>query len=379
MAHELNLDVHSLGLEYGLLERAQEDLCQVSVRLGQAFSAYARALQDRRRGEVRIALYGASKSGRAALGFLRACPGVTVVGFVDEYSISDDIAGLPCVSLARAQELYPVDAFVVAVAPRHLPGVIPGLAALGAGVEICSMYATARQTPPDLQEHEDAPQRFASHEYSSRLREFLRQERGTPRSKNERPGEYAFIFNWLARLYPDSILDVGAGSTSLPHLMHLCGFDVTAIDLDPLANRHYYLEQADIVTDDLGRKFQTITCVSTLEHIPLHDQAVANMHRHLLSGGVLLLTVPFHETQYVPNIHDHAGTSRPCSTGVTRVFSRREVDAWLAQCDWELVGEELYAHFSGPLFTLGEEFYPMRRVNRGEAKADLACLALRKR
>lgn len=370
----------NLGLAYGLLDTAKTDLPGTCARLAEAFSGLVQGLRQRHKHPVRVAVYGASESGRAAWSFLRACEGVEVAGFLDAYSLSDDFAGLPCVPPAQAVVLSPLDAIVVAVAPRHLPAVLAALA--GQEAEVVSMYAPS-DTPEDAPQaqatpHADAGQRFAVHEHSRRLREHLKQERDARLEPNERPAEYAFVFNWLGKLYPDSILDVGAGSTSLPHLMHLCGFDVTAIDFDPLANRHYYLEKADITTDDLGRRFHAITCISTLEHVARHQEAMANMFRHLLPGGVLLLTVPFHETRYVANIHALAGTSRPCGMGITQIFSWSEVDAWRADSGWELVDEELYAHFTGELFTLGKEFYPMRRLARGEGKADLACLALRR-
>ena len=46
---------------------------------------------------------------------------------------------------------------------------------------------------------------------------------------NERPVEYGFVFKKLAEIYPRSILDVGTGTTALPHLMRNCGSLVTAV------------------------------------------------------------------------------------------------------------------------------------------------------
>lgn len=47
---------------------------------------------------------------------------------------------------------------------------------------------------------------------------------------NERPIEYRFVFHHLSRLHPTNVLDVGTGTTGLPHLIKNCGFLVTAID-----------------------------------------------------------------------------------------------------------------------------------------------------
>ena len=45
---------------------------------------------------------------------------------------------------------------------------------------------------------------------------------------NERPVEFGFVFRKLSELYPRTILDVGTGTTALPHVMRNCGFLVTA-------------------------------------------------------------------------------------------------------------------------------------------------------
>lgn len=367
-----------LGLEYGLLDRAGGALPETFAILDAAFSGFAREQAARLGRAARVAVYGASESGRAAAALLRGKPQIALAGFVDGYSLSDDFERLPCLPPDRLPELGSLDAVLVAVAPRHLGEIRALLGKHAPGVAVWSMYRPQEQAAPLAPAHADAQERFAVHEHSRRLREYLRQEREKLPPVNERPVELAFIFNQLARLYPKTLLDVGAGGTTLPNLLQHCGFEVTAVDLDPLANRHFYLEQADIVTDDLGRSFDVITCISTLEHIPDHAAAMANMFRHLRPGGALLLTVPYHEERYVPNSHALPGTTRPSAMGVTQIFSRRELDGWIAASGWELAGEEFYAHYTGELFTLGEEFYPARRVLPGQGKADLACLALRR-
>ena len=47
---------------------------------------------------------------------------------------------------------------------------------------------------------------------------------------NERPIEYRFVFDVATRVAPTTVLDVGTGKTSLPHLLWICGYEVTAID-----------------------------------------------------------------------------------------------------------------------------------------------------
>lgn len=47
---------------------------------------------------------------------------------------------------------------------------------------------------------------------------------------NERPVELSFVFRAVAEIYPKTILDVGIGTTALPHMLANCGCVVTASD-----------------------------------------------------------------------------------------------------------------------------------------------------
>ncbi|HEU5399943.1 MAG TPA: hypothetical protein VFU86_01225, partial [Terriglobales bacterium] len=47
---------------------------------------------------------------------------------------------------------------------------------------------------------------------------------------NERSIEYRFALQSLATKRPKTVLDVGTGTTSWPHLLRNCGFVTTAID-----------------------------------------------------------------------------------------------------------------------------------------------------
>ena len=122
---------------------------------------------------------------------------------------------------------------------------------------------------------------------------------------NERPVEYGFVFRKLAEVYPHRILDVGTGTTALPHLMRNCGFLVTATDNvrdywpEGMLNRHYYIINDDITNSHLKATFDFITCISVLEHIEDADHAVANMLRLLKQDGHLVMTFPYTERNYV--------------------------------------------------------------------------------
>ena len=86
------------------------------------------------------------------------------------------------------------------------------------------------------------------------IRVVVRHEYETQKFKryNERPVEFAFLFRAIASLAPHSILDVGTGTTAVPHLMRNCGPLVTATDNVKdywnrgMVNRHYHVLDDDI-------------------------------------------------------------------------------------------------------------------------------------
>jgi SAM-dependent methyltransferase len=201
---------------------------------------------------------------------------------------------------------------------------------------------------------------------------------------NERPVEYRFVFDVATRVAPTSVLDVGTGKTSLPHLLWVCGYEVTAIDnvsdywADGLINRHFEVLDQDITAPSLDRRFDLVTCVSTVEHISDHETAVAAMAGLTEAGGHIALTVPYNEREYHPNAYDMPGSSYGQDNPyVTQIYSRAEVDAWLAASGCELVEQQYWQVFSGDLWTVGEQIYPFREVGVDD-RHHLSCFLLRK-
>ena len=201
---------------------------------------------------------------------------------------------------------------------------------------------------------------------------------------NERPVEYRFVFDVATRMAPTSVLDVGTGKTSLPHLLWVCGYEVTAIDnvsdywADGLLNRHYEVLDQDITAPSLNQRFDLVTCISTVEHISDHEAAVAAMAGLTEAGGHIALTVPYNEGEYHPNAYDLPGSSYGQDNRyVTQIYSRAEIDAWLAASGCELLEQQYWQVFSGDLWTVGEQIYPFRQVGV-EDRHHLSCLLLRK-
>jgi SAM-dependent methyltransferase len=201
---------------------------------------------------------------------------------------------------------------------------------------------------------------------------------------NERPVEFRFVFEQLSKIWPTSVLDVGTGMTALPHLMRNCGFVVTAIDnikdywRGGMSNRHYYVINDDITNTKLNKKFDFITCVSVLEHIKNHSQAVKSMFDLLNPNGHLILSFPYNENSYVDNVY-----RLPGSVGehrfpfVTQVYSRKELSSWLSENHARIIEQEYWQFFSGKYWTLGERLCPPLKANKNE-KHQISCMLLQK-
>ena len=200
---------------------------------------------------------------------------------------------------------------------------------------------------------------------------------------NERAVELAFLFRHLARLAPHTVLDVGTGLTPTPSAIRLCGFEVTAIDNvkdywpKGIANRHFHVLDEDVTQTRLNRKFDFIACISTLEHIDKHDDAIRSMARLLNPGGHIVLTLPYNEQQYVSNVYDLPDSSaHDAGYGFsTQAYSHKEVQQWLADTGLRLMEQEYWQFFTGPYWTVGTQLKVPRLSSPNELH-QLSCLLL---
>jgi SAM-dependent methyltransferase len=201
---------------------------------------------------------------------------------------------------------------------------------------------------------------------------------------NERPIEYGFVFRHLTRLWPRTVLDVGTGITALPELMRTCGFLVTAMDNkgdywpSAMTNRHYFVIDDDITKTMIHETFDFITCISVLEHIQEHDSALRSLSRLLNPGGHLVITFPYNEKTYAPNVYEVEGSaSRGRFSFVTQAFSRKEVETWVSANPLTIVEQEYWRFFTGKYWTVGERVLPPVPVSRDQ-EHQLSCLLLTK-
>ena len=137
---------------------------------------------------------------------------------------------------------------------------------------------------------------------------FYKEQKFPLKRRNERPVEFAFAFRCMAEYYPASLLDVGTGTTAFPHLVANCGIRAIAIDKVTgywkflMANRHYPVRRDDITHPAVKEKFPMITCISVLEHIPAHREAVKGMFSLLSDDGHIVLSFPYNEKNYLADV-----------------------------------------------------------------------------
>lgn len=201
---------------------------------------------------------------------------------------------------------------------------------------------------------------------------------------NERSIEYRFVFKQITNLCPKTILDVGTGSTALPHLMRNCGPIVTAIDNikdfwpSGMFNRHYFVTNDDITRSNLTCEFDLITCISVLEHVRSFDNAVKEMFRLLRPGGHLILTFPYNEAEYCANVYKLPGSSYGAdSPYVCQAYTRRNLLDWVNMGPAHIVEQEYWQMFTGAYWTVGSRAVPPRQAAREELH-QLTCLLIQK-
>ncbi|MBN2284953.1 MAG: class I SAM-dependent methyltransferase [Tissierellales bacterium] len=202
---------------------------------------------------------------------------------------------------------------------------------------------------------------------------------------NERPVEFAFVFKQIAQICPKKILDVGAGTTALPHLMHNCGCIVTAIDNvkdywpSGMLNRHFHIIDDNIADSRLNDKFDLITCISVLEHIEKSEAAVRNMFQLLNPNGYLILTFPYTEDIYAENVYKLPGSSYGQNLPyICQSYSREELSKWLRDNDGVIIEQEYWKFWDGDYWTVGNQTIPPRKVNSFD-KHQTSCILIQKK
>jgi 2-polyprenyl-3-methyl-5-hydroxy-6-metoxy-1,4-benzoquinol methylase len=200
---------------------------------------------------------------------------------------------------------------------------------------------------------------------------------------SERLIEFSTALQWIADRYPATLLDVGPGEGVWPRLLQAEGIDVVAIDevgsyWKSYINRHYKVTRGDITRWCPPRRFECVTCISVLEHIPDHHAAMRNMVAALTETGELILTFPYNEDRYYPDVYSLDTASYGKDAGyITQQYSRRELDAWVRDTGTEILDLERWCVWTGEHWTEGERLTEPVRA-RPEEPHQLACVRLRR-
>jgi SAM-dependent methyltransferase len=157
------------------------------------------------------------------------------------------------------------------------------------------------------------------------------------------------------------VTQLGTGQTAWPAVLAHCGYVVAAIDNmrgywpADAVNRYWSVRDVDIThLNGFKGSFDAITCISVIEHIENHAQAIRNMAGLLKPGGVLIVTTPYAHNTPHPNVytHDDALYGKN-ATYICRSSSQAEIAQWLA-CGLSLDRRELWRLFTGPVWATGQ-------------------------
>jgi len=132
----------------------------------------------------------------------------------------------------------------------------------------------------------------------------------------------------------------------------------------------------DITNPSIGGEFDAITCLSVIEHIQDHAAAIRGLRMLLSPGGHAILSFPYNERRFIDNVYALPGVSYGTEVPyICRVYSRRELDGWLAK-GFEIVRQEYYRIFSGDLWAFGERLSPPEKTDMNTPH-HLTCVLLR--
>lgn len=201
---------------------------------------------------------------------------------------------------------------------------------------------------------------------------------------NERSIEYRFVLQALSQTCPTTVLDIGTGTTALPHIIRTCGFVVTAVDNiydywpEGMFNRHFHVINDDITNTTVTKTFDLIICVSVLEHVQKYEVAINTMFTFLNPGGYLVLTFPYNEKKYIENVYKLPGAGYGQDAPyICQVFSRNDLDSWLQTNNATILEQEYWQVFDGDFWTFGKHIYPPHQVDKHE-KHQLTCVLIQK-
>ncbi len=176
-----------------------------------------------------------------------------------------------------------------------------------------------------------------------------------------------------------NLLDVGSAGSFFPLQMAKRGFKVTAVDVRPYSQTHENLKfiQADITKLPFPAGFfDTITCISTIEHLglsaygdPRHDNAdesaIIEFKRVLVPQGRLIITTPYSSKYQLLKWKD----------AYERIYNQDKIESLFAS--WKIVKEHYYVCRRWQDWVRPSKA-EAKKLHRAYPRANLSCFVLEK-
>lgn len=204
----------------------------------------------------------------------------------------------------------------------------------------------------------------------------------------ERPLEYCYVMEKIMEFKSQKILDIGCGKTAFPRVLLDSGFDVTCTDQQnnywgsSIVNRHVYVISDDICHSSLlSDEYDTISCISVLEHIKQYDIAVKEMVRLLRPGGILLITFPFtYDGDFIWNVYDLIESDAFSSSFryIAHSFNNKNITSWKRKYSLLEIDRRYFRSWTGKYIRCGDRIqYPFWIENK--ETANNICITLQKK
>lgn len=204
----------------------------------------------------------------------------------------------------------------------------------------------------------------------------------------ERPLEYSFCLQSLAKNHCRTVLDIGTGKSAFPAVLRNCGFVVTCLDkkqgywsIFNTFNRHSHIFHSDICQKPFPKQqFDAVVCLSVLEHIPDYEKAVENMVRLTKPSGVLIFTFPYQPSDYCPDVYQLPEAKGNVVPGryIAQSFNDAILDSWLNKYNLELQDTKYFRGWTGRYWKCGDRIsHPYFVENKSTANG--ICITMKRR
>ena len=173
-------------------------------------------------------------------------------------------------------------------------------------------------------------------------------------TEHSHPGLHAEVAELFVKYVPKrgTVLDVGAGAGAFSLRLKDLGYDVTALDVDPLK---WKIADVDFrvldinrgIARSIGRQFDAVCCQEVIEHVENPWELMRDLYAVLKPGGVGLISTP-HVANFLSRLRflrsgSHYGFGpEGLDMGHINPIQPYEMNEIIKQLGWKVL-------FSGPI------------------------------